>query len=104
MALHFKDFKKRLNLKNVQKDKTPLFEGALERLKDQSAEFAKYKKSEEAQKRSAINKKNDVVKIYHHNMGSKGYMGVIHRMMEEEEGLAAKKVKTETKGWSRREK
>src|SRR3954447_8588810 len=101
MALHFKDFKKRLNLKYVQKDKTPLFEGALERLKDQWAEFAKYKKSEEAQKSSAINKKNAAEKIYHHNMGSKGYKGVIHRMIEEEEALAAKKVETETKGWSR---
>jgi hypothetical protein len=104
MATQFKDYKKRLNLVYVQKDKTPVFTGALERLKDQWAEFARYKKSEEAQKRSAINKKNAKKKIYHHTMGSKGYKGVIHKMMEEEAALAAKGIETETHGWSRRAK
>ena len=101
MATQFKDYKKRLNRDYVRKDKTPDFKGATERLKDQWDEFVAYKKSEEAKKMSAINKKNAAEKKYHHSMGSSGYKGVIHRMEQEENDLLDKEVEPETKGWSR---
>ena len=69
MAEQFVNWKKILNKDYVLKGKTPKFTGANEKLKDHGDEFVEYKKSEEAKKRSAINKKNDVKKEYHHRMG-----------------------------------
>ena len=58
MAEQFANWKKRLHKDFVLQKKTPEFTGAYEKLRDQWEEFAKYKKSDEAKKRSATNKKN----------------------------------------------
>ena len=73
MAEQFINWKKRLNKDYVQKGLTPEFTGAYVKLKDHWDEFVEYKKSEEAKKTSAINKKNAAKKEYHHSMGSGGY-------------------------------
>ena len=73
MAEQFINWKKRLNKDYVLQGKTPEFTGAYEKLKDHWDEFVEYKTSEEAKKRSAINKKNAGNKEYHHSMGSGGY-------------------------------
>ena len=52
MADQFRHWKKRLVAEFVNKDKTPKFEGAYEKIKDQWPDFVKYKKSEEAKKKS----------------------------------------------------
>ena len=52
MADQFKNWKKRLFVLFVNKDKTPNFQGGYEKLKDQWPDFVKYKKSEEAKKKS----------------------------------------------------
>jgi hypothetical protein len=101
LATQFKDYKKRLNLDYIQKNKTPDFTGATEKLKDQWADFVKYRTSETAKKRSAINKINAAKKTYHHCMMSAGYKGVIPRMEKEENDLVDKDVEPETKDWAR---
>jgi hypothetical protein len=104
LATQFKDYKKRLNLDYIQKNKTPDFTGATEKLKDQWADFVKYRTSETAKKRSAINKINAAKKTYHHCMMSAGYKGVIPRMEKEENDLVDKDVEPETKDWARKAK
>ena len=52
MAEQFKNWKKRLVVLFVKKHKTPVFKGAYEKIKDQWPDFVKYKKSEEAKKKS----------------------------------------------------
>jgi hypothetical protein len=58
MATQFNNWKKRLDKDYVQKQKTPVFIGAFEKIKDHWDAFAEYKTSEKAKKRSEINKKN----------------------------------------------
>ena len=96
MGTQFKDWKKRLNLKYVQNNLTPNFKGATEKIKDQWANFVKYKTSEPAKKRSAINMINAAKKTHHHCMGSAGYKGVIPVMEKEEADLLDKEVEPET--------
>ena len=55
MAEQFANWKKRLYKDFVLQEKTPEFTGAYEKLGDQWEEFVKYKKSDEAKKRSATN-------------------------------------------------
>jgi hypothetical protein len=73
MAELFKHWKKRLNNKFVKKNKTPDFDKGFEKIKDYWEEFVAYKKSEEAQEKSAKNKANAALKMYHHTMGPDGY-------------------------------
>ena len=58
MATQFCNWKKRLHQDYVLKNKTPTFTGAHEELKDHWDVFVKYKKSDEAKKRSERNKIN----------------------------------------------
>jgi hypothetical protein len=97
MGQQFKDWKKRLNLKYVQKNKTPDFKGPTEKIKDQWADFVKYKTSEKAKARSAINKKNAALKTHHHGLGSRGYRGIEDLVEKEEAELDLKGVEPETK-------
>jgi hypothetical protein len=53
----------------VDKEKTPVFTGAYDKIKDHWDAFVEYKTSEAAKKRSEINKKNAAKKKYHHTMG-----------------------------------
>ena len=62
-----------MNQDYVQKDKTPTFTGAHEKLKYHWGVFVKYKTSDESKKRSKTNKQNAAKKEYHHVMGSGGY-------------------------------
>jgi hypothetical protein len=72
MATQFYNSKKRLHQDYVLKDKTPTFTGAYEKIKDHWDAFVEYKTSDEAKKRSKINKQNAAKKEYHHVMGSGG--------------------------------
>ena len=63
-----------------------------------------YKQSQEFKKRSAINKKNASLKIYHHSMGSAGYAGIEPKLLKDEEELEAKGVPPETLNWAYRAK
>jgi hypothetical protein len=49
-----------------------VFTGAFEKIKNHWDAFVEYTTSEEAKKRSEINKKNDAKKKYHHTMGQGG--------------------------------
>jgi hypothetical protein len=77
MAQQFCNFKKRLYNDYIQKNKTPTFIGALEKIKDHCDAFVEYKASAEAPKRSKINKKNATLKEYHHVLGTSGYKGAM---------------------------
>jgi hypothetical protein len=65
MALQFNNWKKRLDKEFVQKEKTLVFTGAYEKIKNHWDAFVEYKTLEEAKKRSEINKKNAAKKKYH---------------------------------------
>jgi hypothetical protein len=58
MVLQFNNSKKRLYKEFVDKEKTPVFTRAYEKIKDHWDAFVEYKTSEAAKKRSEINKKN----------------------------------------------
>jgi hypothetical protein len=73
MAEQFKNHKKRLFHDYVQKNNTPDFTGAHEKIKDHCPEFVKFKLSDEARKRSETNKANASLKTYHHITGPGGY-------------------------------
>jgi hypothetical protein len=51
MALQFNNWKKRLHKEFVDKEKTPVFTGAYEKIKDHWDAFVEYKTSEAAKKR-----------------------------------------------------
>jgi hypothetical protein len=76
MAEAFKNWKKKLYNNFVKLDKTPNFNhGGYAKLRHQWADFVKNKTSEKSLERSRINKENAAKKVYHHNMGSAGYVG-----------------------------
>ena len=60
--------------------------------------------SEEAKKRSAINKKNAAKKEYHHSMGSGGYRVTKPKMEKDENDLLEKGIIPETQEWAERAK
>ena len=102
MAQQFNNWKKRLNLDFIQKDKTPDFTGTYEKVKPYWEEFVQYKKSEEALERSARNKKNTAKKMYHHTMGQAGYKGSLPKWDKLEDDLIAKDIIPETVYWDQR--
>jgi len=99
MAQQFTNWKKRLHLEFIKKDKTPDFTGAYEKIKPFWADFVKYKKSEDALIRSAKNKENAAKKIYHHTMGQAGYKGSMPKWEKLENDLLAKGVTPEPFNW-----
>jgi hypothetical protein len=58
MADLFRGWKKELNLKFVQKGKTPEFTGRYEKIRDHWPAFVVYKTSDKGKKMSETNKKN----------------------------------------------
>ena len=83
----------------VKKEKTPDFQGAYEKIKDQWADFVKYKTSEEAKKLSAKNKKNADMKIYNHVLGQGGYSAAKPKWEAIENELKAAGKTPETDDW-----
>jgi hypothetical protein len=73
MALQFNNWKKRLYKEFIDKEKTLVFTGAYEKIKDHWDTFVEYKTLEAAKKMLEINKKNATKKKYHHTMGQGGY-------------------------------
>ena len=85
-----------MNKDYILQGKTPEFTAAYEKLKDHWDEFVEYKTSEEAKKRSAINKKNAAKKEYHHSMGSGGYRATKPKLEKDENDLLEKGIIPET--------
>src|SRR3954467_8795932 len=103
MAQCFTNWKKRLHLDYVVKEKTPDFKNIqFEKIKPFWAEFVEYKKSEKANKMSATNKLNAANKKYHHTMGQGGYRAGIPKWEKLENALRAKKITPETDDWVER--
>jgi hypothetical protein len=69
-----------------------VFTGDFEKIKDHLDAFVEYKTSEEAKKRSEINKKNAAKKKYHHTMGQGGYKSGKPKWKKMEENLIAKGI------------
>ena len=76
-------------------DKTPDFDNGYEKIKDYWTEFVAYKKSEDAKKKSATNKRNAGMKKYHHTMGPAGYAGSMAKWDALEAPFLAKNVTPE---------
>jgi hypothetical protein len=101
-ALQFNNWKKKLYKEFVDKEKTPVFTGAYEKIKDHWDTFVEYKTSEAAKKRSEINKKNAAKKKYHHTMGQGGYKSGKPKWKKMEDGLIAKGIIPKTLKWNDR--
>ena len=99
MAELFKNWKKDLNKKFVEKDKTPEFTGPYEKIKDHWPAFVAYKKSDKGKQRSATNKLNAAKKQYHHVTGSGGYSKARPTWDKAEQDLLAKGVQPATLHW-----
>ena len=104
MAAQFNNHKKRLHRDYILKEKTLKFTGANEKLKDHWDEFVLFKKSDVALKRSATNKANAKMKIYHHVMGTGGYKSAMPKWDQTEAALIAKGITPGTAGWFERSK
>ena len=73
MAELFRNWKKDLYKKFVEKDETPEFIGQYEKIRDHWPAFVACKKSDKGKQRSLTNKQNAAKKKYHHTTGSGGY-------------------------------
>ena len=102
MADQFRAWKKRLNMQFVEKDKTPDFDNGYEKIRDYWDDFVEYKKSEEALKKSAINKKNAAKKVFHHILGPKGYEGNMGKWEAIEKEYLARDIIPEPTTWNER--
>jgi hypothetical protein len=102
MTTQFNNRKKRLDKDYVQKEKTPVFVGAFDKIKDHWDAFVEYKTSEEAKKRSVINKKNAAKKKYGHTMGQGGYKAGKPKWKKMKDGLIAKGINPEILKWNDR--
>ena len=96
MAELFRNWKKDLNSKFVDKGKTPEFIGRYEKIRDHWPAFVAYKKSEKGKKRSLTNKQNAAKKKYHHHTGSGGYYKARPLWDKAEQDLLAKGVQPVT--------
>jgi hypothetical protein len=96
MADLFRNWKKELNIKFVDKGKTPEFTGRYEKIRDHCPAFVAYKKSDKGKKRSDTNKKNAAKKKYHHHTGSGGYYKARPLWDKVEQDLLAKGVQPAT--------
>ena len=92
MAELFNKCKKRLYTDFILKDKTPDFDHGYEKIIDHWEDFVTYKKSEEAQLKSAINKANAAKKKCHHTMGPGGYAFSMPKWEKLEADLLAKGI------------
>jgi hypothetical protein len=88
----------------VAKKKTPVFEGAYEKLRAQWPEFVAYKESERAKEISLKNKENAQKKTYNHVLGPGDYNTAVPKWETMEADLMAKGIDLGTKGWPQRAK
>ena len=96
MADLFRNWKKELNTKFVDKGKTPEFKGRCEKIRDHWPAFVAYKTSDKSKKMSDINKINAAKKQWHHRTGSSGYLKARPSWDKAEQDLIAKGVEPET--------
>jgi hypothetical protein len=99
MADLFRRWKNELKAKFVDQNKTPEFTGRYAGIRDQWDEFMAYKTSDKSKKMSAINKINAAKKMFHHRMGSGGYLRARPLWAKWENDLVAKGVEPETANW-----
>jgi hypothetical protein len=84
--------------------KTPVFEGAEEKLREQWPEFVAFKDSKRAKEMSLKNKANAEKKTYHHVLGSGRYRTAVPKWEAMEGELRTKGITLGTKGWPKRPK
>ena len=98
MAEAFRGFKKMLYAKFIAKKRTPVFEGAYEKLRQQWPEFVAFKASERAKEMSEKNKKNAEKKEHHHVLGPGGYVRAVPKWESMENELRNKGITPGTEG------
>jgi hypothetical protein len=104
MAEAFWNYKKMLYVNFVMKKKTPVFEGAYEKLREQWPEFVAFKDSERAKEMSLKNKENAQKKTDHHGLGPGGYNTAVPKWEAMEGELRTKEITLGIKGWPERAK
>jgi hypothetical protein len=93
-----------LYTKYIAKEKTPVFEGAYEKLRQQWPEFVAFKASERAKEMSVKNKANAEKKAHHHILGPGGYKSAVPKWEAMENELRNKGIILGTEGWPERAK
>jgi hypothetical protein len=96
MAEAFRGFKKILYAKYIAKQKTLVFEGAYEKLRQQCPEFVAFKASERAKEMSLKNKANAEKKEHHHVLGPGGYKCAVPKWEAMENELRNKGITLDT--------
>jgi hypothetical protein len=104
VAEAFRGFKKMLYAKYIVKQKTLVFKGAYEKLRQQWPKFVAYKASERAKEMSLKNKANSNKKENHHVLGPGGYKIEVPRWEAMENELRNKGIILGTEGWPERAK
>jgi hypothetical protein len=104
MAEAFRGFKKMLYVKYIAKQKTLVFEGAYEKLRQEWPEFVAFKASERAKEMLLKNKANADKKEHHHVLGPGGYKSAVPRWETMENELRNKGITLGTEGWPKRAK
>jgi hypothetical protein len=100
----FWGYKKMLYKKYVAKQKTLVFEGAYEKLREQWPKFVAFKEYERAKEMSVKNKANAEKKTYHHVLGLDGYRSAVPKWEAMENELRNKGITLGTEGWPKRAK
>jgi hypothetical protein len=104
MGEAFRGFKKMLYAKYIMKEKTPVFKGAYEKLRQQWPKFVAFKASEIAKEMSEKNKANAEKKAHHHILGPGGYKSAVPKWGAMENELRNKGITLGTEGWPERAK
>jgi hypothetical protein len=104
MAEAFQGYNKMLYAKYVTKKKTPIFEGAYEKLREQWPKFVAYKDSERAKEMSLKTKENDEKKTYHHVLGPGSYRTAVPKWEAMEGELRTKGITLGIEQWPERAK
>jgi hypothetical protein len=93
-----------LYMKYVTKQKTPVFEGAYEKSREQWPEFVAFKDSERAKEMSVKNKANAEKKKHHHVLGLGSYKSAVPKWEAMENELRNKRITLGIDGWPKRAK
>jgi hypothetical protein len=100
----FRSFKKMLYAKYIMKEKTLVFEGAYEKLREQWPEFVELKASERAKEMSMKNNANADKNEHHHVLGPGGYKSAVPKWEAIENELRNKGITLGMEGWPKRAK
>jgi hypothetical protein len=104
MVEAFWNYKKYFYATFIAKQKTPVFKGAYEKLREEWPKFVAYKKSERAKEMSIKNKANAQKKTHHHVLGPGGYNTAVPKWEAMEGELRTKGITLGTEGWPKRSK